>query len=500
MIMATAAPTKTTDSARNEPGSWKSELFEIPVDRVDPSLSPNVRRDVGDVDELAASIRELGVLSPIRVEEAGPNQDGLVRYALVYGQRRLAAAKAAGLTHVPAIVDVRNRTGAQMAIAQLVENVQRAELNPLEEARGYRALLDTGLTQRQVAERVGKAQPTIANALRLLKVPEAIQARITAGELSASHVKAIATLPATEQEELARRAVEHKLSHAQVEDEVQRAVGRQTAEDRRRTRRTELLAGWLALLLKKRANPETTTLVGWAGIPADGLADLAKRGWERSQSAARGADQAWRAPAPKGFCDCDAYELTYRLDWRSSGETLHAQVHPACIVKEHQVAADKAERKAHDAQQAEQREAERKAAEERAAALAPLAVAVTTPIPPTKAKLILFVALGGGQDNGYWVANSWALARNGAEGIAYDHWQDHLWAAIDELPHEQLLTEIAQLVAAAAVDAGGRVRAAIDELVGPPEQDNSQAAAAKRVAAKHAARRAAKAKAEVADG
>lgn len=460
--MATSAPPRpAADSAPNT--GWKPELHDVPLDAID--VGGNVRAAVDGLDELAASVRANGVLSPIRVAAIGAG-----RYELVYGQRRLAAAREAGLATIPAIVDAEQPDRRDRTVDQLVENLQRADLNALDAAKAYRSLLDAGLTQRQLAERVGVSQPTIANTLALLRAPEAIQERVAAGELTRSHVEAIAKLPKAEQAEVARRAVEHGLSTRQVEAEIERAAERQRERDEQRdrtkNRAATLFDEWTALLAKKKADPETTTLVGWAGIPAEGLAMLAVVGWQRSQTASRGADQAWRAPAPKGFCDCDAFELSYNANWMSGREVYKATLRPACIVKQHQAAADKAERDARDAAQAEQREAERKAAEERNAALAPFIAAVTPALPPAKAKLILFAMVGGdAEGNGYWRASRWARERTGAESLPYGHWQDHLWAAVDALEHERLLSEIARCVADVAVGLGGKAHAAIEQLV-----------------------------------
>lgn len=373
--MATTAPPKpVADSA---PDHWKPELHDIPTDAI--TTAANVRSDLGDITELADSIEQHGFEQPVRVVELGP-RDGAPAYELVFGHRRLAAARHLGLRSIPALVepfasDGRNGVAGR-TVRQLIENLQRAELNALDTAKAYRALLDAGLTQRELAAQLGISQPTIANTLAILKQPEAIQERVASGELTRSHVEVLAKLPAAERAEVARRVVEHGLSTRQVEEEIDRAARRQSEEDARRdklrNRNQELLAGWIAQLLKKRADPATTTLVGWAGTPADGLAALAERGWERSQTASRGADQAWLSPAPKGFCDCDAYELTYRIDWRAGGETYHPKIVPACVVKEHQVAADKAAAEARAKEQAEyaaQRQAE---VEARAETVAPI--------------------------------------------------------------------------------------------------------------------------------
>lgn len=461
----------TAQAAARHADDWKPELFEIPVERILPGA--NVRSPQAlDVQELAASIKAQGVLSPIRVEEAGVGEDGTVRYALVYGQRRLAAAKVAGLTTIPAIVDAHNRTGADLVVTQLVENLQRTDLNPLEEARAYRQLLDAGLSQKAIAERLGRAPSTIAHALRLLKLAEPIRAQIAAGELSASHAKAIATLPDAEQAELGRRIVEHNLSAHDVEEEVSLAQGRAAQEERIAEERTSATARRLQtfteMLAKKKLDPSKVTLAyAFAGTVKDVLDQLAAAGWTVKQA------QQLTTPA-KDICDCTAWRFEIRYEWPAGEEVEKVSLAKCCISKKHQEAASKAARDAFEAQQAEQREKERQAAEEKAATLAPLAAAVTPALPPEKAKLVLFAMVGGDQSNGYWNANRWAERQ-----LRYDGWRELLWERIDALPHERLLAEIGKLVAEAVVDAGGKVRAAAEGLTTAHERVQLAKASAK---------------------
>jgi ParB family chromosome partitioning protein len=143
---------------------------------------PRTHFDDDTLEELAASMREVGVLQPIVVTETG---DGFV---LIAGERRWRAAKRAGMTAVPAVV--REATGSSTLVEALVENVQRQDLSPLEEANAYRHLLENyGMTQDEVADRVGKSRPTVSNTLRLLQLPPAIQALVDNGQLSAGHVR-----------------------------------------------------------------------------------------------------------------------------------------------------------------------------------------------------------------------------------------------------------------------------------------------------------------------
>lgn len=157
-------------------------------------ISPNPqqpRRDfhAGDLDELAASIREKGVIQPlvVRIRKEGG-------YELVAGERRLRAAKLAGYTEAPVRI-IEATTDLEMLELSIIENLQREDLNAVELARGYRRLHDDyGLTQEQVAQRVGKDRATVANMLRLLELPEAALTSLRNGEISVGHAKAILTL------------------------------------------------------------------------------------------------------------------------------------------------------------------------------------------------------------------------------------------------------------------------------------------------------------------
>jgi len=145
---------------------------------------PRSRFDDGDLEELAASIKELGVLQPIVVEEESGG------YRLIAGERRLRAAKRAGLTTIPAVI--RESSGEHTLIEALVENLQRSDLTPMEQARAYSRLLEEyGMTQDAVAKRVGKSRPAVSNTLRLLQLPSEIQNLLEEGELSEGHARAL---------------------------------------------------------------------------------------------------------------------------------------------------------------------------------------------------------------------------------------------------------------------------------------------------------------------
>lgn len=194
----------------------------VPVDQVVPNpLQPRLRFDEEALDALAASIREVGVLQPIVIRPAAP--DGT--YELVAGERRCRAARRAGLDDIPAVIRAEEDAPTSLAEA-LIENVQREDLSPLEEAAGYQALLeDYGMTHESVAGRVGKSRSAVSNTLRLLQLPAAIQGMVERRELAAGHARALLTV---EDEayaiHIAEKAAGEGWSVRQVEDAVRTRV------------------------------------------------------------------------------------------------------------------------------------------------------------------------------------------------------------------------------------------------------------------------------------
>lgn len=204
-------------------------LREVPVDAIHPNpRQPRTVFDPVGLDELAASIRLLGVLQPILVRPDGAG------FELVAGERRWRAARLAGLSHLPALVrPVDDRSSLEHAV---VENIQRAQLSALEEAAAYAQLMeDFALTQEQVADRVGKSRAAVANTLRLLKLPPPVLALLADESLTAGHVRALLGLedPGA-QTALAQLAVAQGWSVRRVEEEVRR---RQSAEPERQRAR-----------------------------------------------------------------------------------------------------------------------------------------------------------------------------------------------------------------------------------------------------------------------
>ena len=181
-----------------------ARLANLSPDDIAPNaVQPRMVFAQEELEELVASIREVGVLQPIVVRPIADPIPGGARYELVMGERRLRASKIVGLTSIPAVV--KNTADDSMLRDALLENLHRANLNPLEEASAYQQLLaDFGITQDELATRIGRSRPQITNTIRLLRLPEAIQSRVAAGVLSAGHARAI--LSAGEPEAMQRLA------------------------------------------------------------------------------------------------------------------------------------------------------------------------------------------------------------------------------------------------------------------------------------------------------
>jgi ParB family chromosome partitioning protein len=190
---------------------------EISIAQVSPNPhQPRQTITEESLVELAASIREHGVIQPLVVTQVGDE------YQLIAGERRLRAAQLAGLTTVPAII--KETTPQQMLELALVENVQRADLNPLEEASAYRQLMDEfRLTQEEVAERVGKSRTAVANTVRLLRLPDDLKEALATGRISEGHARALLSLPTARLQRQALVTIERRgLNVRQTEDLVRR--------------------------------------------------------------------------------------------------------------------------------------------------------------------------------------------------------------------------------------------------------------------------------------
>lgn len=188
-------------------------VTSLPLQKVEPNPNqPRHRFDEEELQALADSISEHGILQPLAVRK----MDGGF-YQIIAGERRWRAARLAGLQEVPVVVvEADDKTVMELA---LIENLQRQDLNPMEEAEGYRVLTEEyGLTQEEAAARVGKSRPAVANALRLLALPDEVRELVEKGELSAGHARAILSLPTkTKQKTAAQRILALRLSVRQAE-------------------------------------------------------------------------------------------------------------------------------------------------------------------------------------------------------------------------------------------------------------------------------------------
>lgn len=206
--MAAVEQAASTDGLLAVPGARLARLN--PDDIVPNAQQPRSVFDPEDLAELVHSIREFGVLQPIVVR---PHPDEAGKYELVMGERRLRATKAAGLDSIPAVV--KDTANEAMLRDALLENLHRSQLNPLEEASAYQQLLaDFGITQEELASRIGRSRPQISNTLRLLKLPETVQLRVAAGVLSAGHARAILSIgdDVDEMQRFADKIVNEELS------------------------------------------------------------------------------------------------------------------------------------------------------------------------------------------------------------------------------------------------------------------------------------------------
>ncbi len=226
-------------------GAPVSGLRRVSVEAISPN--PRQPRTVFDADalqELADSIREMGLIQPLIVQQVAEAEDEgqPPRYQLITGERRWRAAQLAGLRHVDVIV--KEATPAEMLELALVENIQRADLNPLEEANAYEQLQrEFGLTQERIAERVGRSRVSVTNALRLLRLPEEIKLGLTDGSLSEGHARALLMLDDEDDQLVGFRTVIKKhLSVRQAEEWVRRRQATGDAVARQRTRSPETVA------------------------------------------------------------------------------------------------------------------------------------------------------------------------------------------------------------------------------------------------------------------
>jgi len=231
--VAIAPPASTVTPVQplgSPPSSANSETVRhIGIDTIDRSqFQPRSEFDPEQLRELAASIKQRGVIQPLLVrliKTTPPQSDGAGRYELIAGERRWRAAREAGLTTIPAII--REASDQEVLEIALIENLQREDLNAIEEARAYEQLSAAfKLTQEQIAQKVGRSRAAVANSMRLLALPSEVQSWIADSRLSVGHAKAILSLPGpTEQRLVAERVLKRSLTVRETEQLVEQLKG-----------------------------------------------------------------------------------------------------------------------------------------------------------------------------------------------------------------------------------------------------------------------------------
>ncbi|MBJ7309342.1 ParB/RepB/Spo0J family partition protein [Rugamonas sp. CCM 8940] len=198
---------------------------ELPVSQMQAGkYQPRTRMDEGGLQELAASIKSQGIMQPILVRPIGTDTlTGAVKYEIIAGERRFRAAQLAGLENLPVLVrDVDDQAAAAMA---LIENIQREDLNPLEEAQGiHRLITDFSFTHEQAANAVGRSRSAVSNLLRLMNLAGAVQTMLMAGDIDMGHARALLAVDAASQINLANTVVAKRLSVRETEKLVQRTM------------------------------------------------------------------------------------------------------------------------------------------------------------------------------------------------------------------------------------------------------------------------------------
>lgn len=216
-------------------GTAAPAIRQLPLDAIEPNPQ-QPRKTFGgpQAAELTQSIAEHGILQPLLVRQLDPD-----RYQLIAGERRWRAARAAGLHHAPAVV--LNTPDSDLLTIALVENLQREDLNPIDQAAAFQYLLDAGLSQTNIAQQIGKSRAAVANTIRLLQLPPAIQQHLAEARLSEGHARAILAAPKQHRQQLAETALAQNLTVRQIEAQARtlQAAERTDAKTERTNAETE---------------------------------------------------------------------------------------------------------------------------------------------------------------------------------------------------------------------------------------------------------------------
>lgn len=403
-------------------------IERIPLEFID--VGTNVRIDPGELEDLAASIRTHGVLQPIRI--VGPDTGG--RYRAVWGQRRLLASKLAGQATIPCLVEASadvDAAGPKRSIEQLIENLQRADLNAIDEAVALRAVLDADptLTQDALADQLGRSRPWVSKALGLLEAAEAVQDLVRDGKLTPSHVTALRGLAPKTQVEVAKHAVERGASahateqlvqdHKRQEEYRQEQQKRSAREQQERAARVD--ASVARLTAKKVPLDAEIRVVGY--YDKDGAAGAIKKAGYTKVKAT--GDCSPRSSATE--CDCTVWKA--ETQWNGS-----FSVSPGCIKPAH-VAAKSRLSDHLDGQR-------RKLADQSRDALRARLLEECRGLPPMLGRIVLWKALD-------WSVNDWVRDHK-VDGNKAD-----AWSALTALTDEELAAALAEHLAKGFRDQNG---------------------------------------------
>jgi ParB family chromosome partitioning protein len=242
---------------------------------------PRTRMDEGALNELAESIRTQGIMQPILVRPLGGKEDG--HYEIIAGERRFRAAQLAGLAEVPVLVrEVPDESAAVMA---LIENIQREDLNPLEEAHGVRRLLDEfGLTHEQAAQAIGRSRSATSNLLRLLNLTNPVQTMLLAGDIDMGHARALLATDSASQILLANEIIAKRLSVRETEKLVARSIREAEEAQTRAPRKSVAQSGDVKRLEQALSDHLGTRVTLKVGAKSRGQLMIDFHGWEHLNS------------------------------------------------------------------------------------------------------------------------------------------------------------------------------------------------------------------------
>jgi ParB family chromosome partitioning protein len=431
---------KANGKAAAAPEPTIRTVVPIPLDMID--IGPNVRVNVEAIDELAASIAEHGVLQPIKVRAAGK------RWIVVWGQRRVLAARKAGLKMIPALTSIEDLPADRLSIEQLVENLHRADLNPIDRAQALRTVIAAGVSQADLARKLGIAPSTIANDVGLLEAPPAIQELVEKGALTPSHAKAMKGLAPKTQAELAREVIDRGYSAHRTEDEVQErkrradAIAEHNAQDakNREANKKELKAS-IEERFKKVPKDALIVVVGqYYGDEAKAghLAKLLQAAGYENARVAKSYGEIHARPSG-GVCDCSAWKASEfeRGSYDSGRYVRHVGVSIAkgCIDLKHEQAKEALAEKARR-QKSALEEKVKQAVKRAAFGVAIPATSADTPplvgIPRILAEAALFSVMD-------YRLPEWSVSHGGT--------RTNPWATIHGLSDEVLAKEFAMAIA-----------------------------------------------------